>query len=100
VTNAGSGRFMEAHHEGYLNLTTDLAEIKSRFAGASKIVFWGASAGGLGVDCNLSKVRNTWPTPPMFEFNDAGPPIFGREQGQTSTVFNQRACAEQFSSPK
>ena len=75
VTYAQHDRFIEVHHKGYSNLIKDIAEIKSRFAGASKIVFWGTSAGGLGVDCNLSNVRNTWPTAPMFEFNNAGPPF-------------------------
>ena len=57
---------------GYNNVTLDLLKAKQLFPSPRKVVVWGDSAGGVGADCNLWKLRLLWPVD-MWEMSNAGP---------------------------
>src|SRR5262249_8063242 len=52
------GGTLTQYFKGYNNITLDLAQMTGLFPTPSKIAIWGASAGGIGADCNLKKFRN------------------------------------------
>lgn len=68
------GRTIHAFHRGYQNVTLDLQKAKQLFPNPSEVVVWGDSAGGVGADCNLSKLRSLWSVD-MWEMSNAGPAL-------------------------
>jgi hypothetical protein len=79
---ASDGTPINAHHDGYRNITRDLGLIQSLFPHPSRVAVYGGSSGGLGVDCNLGQIRATFPESKMFAFNNSGLPFeFGFTPG-------------------
>jgi hypothetical protein len=72
---ASDGTHINAHHDGYENVTRDLGVIQSLFPRPSRVAVYGASSGGLGVDCNIGQIRATFPQGKMYAFNNSGLPF-------------------------
>lgn len=66
------------HQLGYANLTAALQRIVPTFRDASRVVFAGFSAGGIGVTSNYHQFADAFATvgqPPPILINDAGPTL-------------------------
>jgi Pectinacetylesterase len=63
---------MVVRHVGYRNLELILKEVATRFSHPEKLLFYGASAGGIGVTWNLKLLKKIYPTPPTYVINDGG----------------------------
>jgi hypothetical protein len=75
-TTSGGGK-VTAYHKGWNNFNAsqgDLVKIGGYFS-PTKVAVWGASAGGMGADCNLGAIQAHWPTLPMYEMNNSGTPF-------------------------
>jgi len=59
-------------HVGYKNLELILAEVKSRVPTADRVVFYGTSAGGIGVSWNVHQVAAQYPKSELYVVNDGG----------------------------
>lgn len=62
-------------HVGYENLKLILAEVASRLPDMERVVFYGISAGGVGVTWNVHQVATTYPKADLFVLNDGGTPF-------------------------
>src|ERR1041384_1194070 len=55
------GRRYQAWFKGYPNFTLFMRRAQALFPAPRELALHGGSAGGLGVECNMSQVRATWP---------------------------------------
>jgi hypothetical protein len=91
VYQPSSGGPITANHVGYKNITLELAATAVLFPNIpSKVAVWGSSAGGLGVDCNLSQIYNVFHgLTSMFIMNNSGAPLNpGRDPGVGTAAGN------------
>lgn len=72
-------------HVGYKNLELILAEVQKRIPTAERLVFYGVSAGGLGVSWNVHQVAKSYPTSEVFVINDGGA-LFRPPQADTKKL--------------
>jgi len=66
------------HQVGYANVTTAIQRIVPTFRDATRVVFAGYSAGGIGVSINYHQFATAFESvgqPPPMLINDAGPPL-------------------------
>jgi hypothetical protein len=59
-------------HVGYKNLQLILAEVKKRVPDADRVIFYGTSAGGIGVSWNTPLVAQNYPKSELYVINDGG----------------------------